>query len=131
VDAELVVEGDVGEVQGQSPGGEEQPKSSIAKRVGARPRSQNPSSMQLSSYLHLDREVAKGKRKCGNVYTSQKQSKKDGGISAVHVAGTDMDVGGTPAGKVKRVTSNMYILNKQVFDFRGSCMFDGGTCVGR
>jgi len=38
VDTELVVEGEVGEVQRQSSGGEEQPKSSIAKRVRTRPR---------------------------------------------------------------------------------------------
>jgi len=37
-DAELLVEGEVGEVQGQSPGNEERPKSSIAKTVQTRPR---------------------------------------------------------------------------------------------
>jgi len=52
VDAELVVEGEVGEVRGKSPGGEKQPMSSIAKRVPARPRPRNPSSMQSSPYLH-------------------------------------------------------------------------------
>ena len=53
-DAELVVEGEVGEVQGQSPCGEERPKSSIAKRVRTRPRPQNRSAMQYSLYLHPD-----------------------------------------------------------------------------
>ena len=38
LDAELVVAGEVGEVQGQSPGGEERLMSSIAKRVRTRPR---------------------------------------------------------------------------------------------
>ena len=41
-----------------------------------------------------------------------------------------MDVGGAPEGKVKRVTSNMSVAIKQLFDFGAICMFDGGTCVG-
>ncbi|KAJ8443293.1 hypothetical protein Cgig2_015771 [Carnegiea gigantea] len=56
--------------------------------------------MQSSLYLYPDRAVAKGKRKCDNVYTSRKRSKKVGSISASHVAGTDVGVGGTAAGKV-------------------------------
>ena len=99
VDAKSFVEGEVGEVQGQSPGSEERPMLSIAKRVRTRPRPQNPSSMQSSTYLHPDRVVVKGKRKCGNVYTSRKRSKKIGGVSASHVTGTDMDIGGAPTGK--------------------------------
>ncbi|KAJ8446951.1 hypothetical protein Cgig2_006579 [Carnegiea gigantea] len=42
------MEREVGEVQGQSPGGEEQPKASIAKRVQTRPWPRNPSSMHSS-----------------------------------------------------------------------------------
>ncbi|KAJ8429906.1 hypothetical protein Cgig2_025336 [Carnegiea gigantea] len=100
VDAELVVEGEVGKVQWQSPADEERPKSSIAKRVRTCPRPRNPYSMQSSLYLHPDRAVTKGKHKCGNAYISRKWSKKVGGVSAAHVAGTDVDVGGAPAGKV-------------------------------
>ncbi|KAJ8447198.1 LOW QUALITY PROTEIN: hypothetical protein Cgig2_030429 [Carnegiea gigantea] len=73
VEAELVVVWEVSQVQGQSSCGEERLKSSIAKR---------------------------GKRNCGNVYTSQKRSKKHGGVSAAQVAGTDSDVGGAPPGKL-------------------------------
>ncbi|KAJ8430118.1 LOW QUALITY PROTEIN: hypothetical protein Cgig2_007091 [Carnegiea gigantea] len=76
VESELVVVGEVGQVQGQSPCGEERPKSSIAKRVRTRPRPQNPFS----------------KRKYDNVYTSRKQAKKHGGVSATYVAGTDSNV---------------------------------------
>ncbi|KAJ8442638.1 hypothetical protein Cgig2_003682 [Carnegiea gigantea] len=95
---------------------EEWPKSSIVKKVRTCPQPRNPSVMQSSPYLHLNRAVGKGKRKCGNVYTSQKRSKKDGGVSAAHVAGTDMDVGGAPPSKVKRGTSNMSVAIKQVGD---------------
>ncbi|KAJ8425492.1 hypothetical protein Cgig2_029574 [Carnegiea gigantea] len=109
VDAELVV-------VGESPGSEERPKSSIAKRVWTRPRPQNPSVMQSSPYLYPDRAAGKVKRKCGNVYTSRKRSKKHGGVSAAYVAGTDRDVGGAPPGKVKRRTSNMSVAIEQVGD---------------
>ncbi|KAJ8443352.1 hypothetical protein Cgig2_015833 [Carnegiea gigantea] len=85
--------GEVGQVQRQSPYSEERPKSSITKRVRTRPRPRNPSVMQFFPYLHLDQAAGKGKRKCGNVYISQKRSKIHGGVSAAHIAGTDSDVG--------------------------------------
>ncbi|KAJ8428739.1 hypothetical protein Cgig2_022649 [Carnegiea gigantea] len=56
--------------------------------------------MQSSPYLHPDRAVGKGKRKCGNVYPSRKRSKKDGGVSVAYAAGTGMDVDGAPPSKV-------------------------------
>ena len=65
--------------------------------------------MQSSPYLYPDGVVGKGKRKCGNVYTSRKQSKKHGGVSAAHVARTDRYVGGAPPGKVKCGTSNVSV----------------------
>ncbi|KAJ8422969.1 hypothetical protein Cgig2_002580 [Carnegiea gigantea] len=99
VEAELFVGGEVGEVQGQSPYGEERPKSSIAKRVTL-PWHRNPSIMQSSLYLHPDRAVGKGKHKYGNVYTSRKWSKKHGGLSAAQLADTDSNVSGAPPGKV-------------------------------
>jgi len=80
--AKTMVVRESGQVQGQSPCGEEWPKSSIAKRVRMLPRPRNPSVIQSSLYLHPDRAVGKGKRKCRNVYTSRKQSKKHGGVSA-------------------------------------------------
>ncbi|KAJ8426837.1 hypothetical protein Cgig2_025242 [Carnegiea gigantea] len=61
VEAELVVVGEVDQVQGQSP---------------------------------------YGKHKCGNLYTSQKQYKKHGGVLAAQGVETDSDVGGAPPGKV-------------------------------
>ena len=57
IEAELVIVREVGQVQGQSPGGEERPKSTIAKRVQTRPRPRNPSVIQSSPYLHPDRAV--------------------------------------------------------------------------
>ncbi|KAJ8432833.1 hypothetical protein Cgig2_008547 [Carnegiea gigantea] len=90
MEAELVIVG-----EGQSPYGEERPKSSIAKRVRTHPQPRNPSVMQSFPYLHPDRAVGKDKHKCSNVYTSRKRSKKHGGVSAA----TDSDVGGAAPGK--------------------------------
>ncbi|KAJ8432926.1 hypothetical protein Cgig2_023056 [Carnegiea gigantea] len=79
VEAEFFVGGEVGEVQRQS------------------------LCVQSSPYLHPDRVIGKGKRKCDNVYTSRKRSKTHGGVSAVQLAGTNSDVDGAPPGKVDNV----------------------------
>ena len=98
VDDEMFARGEVGVGKGESSRGDEWPKSSIAKRVRTLPRPRSPSILQSSLYLHLDRAVVKGKRKCTHVYTSRKRSKKHASASAVKLHGTRCDVRGAPPG---------------------------------
>ncbi|KAJ8420215.1 hypothetical protein Cgig2_021429 [Carnegiea gigantea] len=54
---------------------------------------QNPSVLQSSPCLHLDRALGKGKGKCANVYTSHKRSKKHGsGLAPSGKGGDESDL---------------------------------------
>ena len=100
VDEELRLRVEVRDADRESPTPVEQHKSSIATRVRRVPRARNPSVMQSSPYLHPDEAVRKGKRKCGNVYTSRKRTKTHVRISEEKDGGAGSEISGVVVEKV-------------------------------
>ena len=101
----MFVGGETGEGKGLLSCADERLVSSIAKKVRTLPRHRNLSVTESPSYLYPDQAVGKGKRKCTNIYTFWKWSKKHIGVSLVQLDGTNNSVGEALAEKVYFETS--------------------------